>query len=145
MPNAGLIGSLIGQLSFGPILFVLIAAIRNADRSLRPSSVSAGKRAAALGILIAVGISLRVFGTLYFSGDEIIDGDARAGIVKSFLSGCFGSQRAAAVNTSATDAQIDNYCDCVASSLASTLTYKQLGASNVMEPEADCDRCRSIV
>jgi GYF domain 2 len=136
LPNAELIGNLIGQLSFGPILFVLIAAIRNAvrHRSLRPSSVSAGKRAAAfLGLLIAVGISLRVFGTLYFSRDEIIDGDARADIVKSFVSGCFPSQKAAAVNAGFSDTQVSSFCTCLANSVASTLTYKQLAAGNFVE------------
>jgi hypothetical protein len=80
--------------------------------------------------MIAVGVSLKIFGTLYFSSDEIIAGDARADFVNSFL-GCFRTQRAAAVNTSVTDTQIDSYCNCLASSLASTLTYKQLGAGNL--------------
>jgi GYF domain 2 len=135
-PNAELIANLIGQLSFGPLLFVLIAVIRNTvkRRSLRPSSVSAGRRAAAFfGILMAVGISLRIFGTFYFSHDEIIDGEARADIVKSFVSGCFQSQKAAAVNAGFSDTQVSSFCTCLANSVASTLTYKQLAAGNFME------------
>jgi hypothetical protein len=43
MPNAELIGQVIGELLPGPLLFVLIAVIRNTvrRRSLRPSRVSA--------------------------------------------------------------------------------------------------------
>jgi hypothetical protein len=134
-PNVELISNLIGRLSFGPLLFVLIAMTRNAvrHRSLRPSSVSAGRRAAAFfGVLIAIAISLWVFGTFYFSRDEIINGKARADIVNSFATGCFRSQRAATVNAGATDAQIDGYCNCIANSATSTLTYKQLGVGNFM-------------
>jgi hypothetical protein len=135
-PNGELIANFIGELLSISLLFVLIAAIRNAvkHRSLRPSSASAGRRAAIFfGILIAIGISLRIFGILYFSSDEIITGDARAGMVNNFLKGCFPTQRAAAVNTSATDTQIESYCNCIANALVSTLTYKQLGANNLMD------------
>lgn len=135
-PSAGLLGELTGELFFIPLLFAVIAVIRNAvrRRSLRPSSASAGRRAAIFfGIMIAIAVSLKIFGTLYFSRNEIITGDARADFVNSFLKSCFRTQRAAAVNTSLTDTQIDSYCNCVASSVANTLTYNQLGGSNVME------------
>jgi hypothetical protein len=135
-PSAGQLGELIGELFFVPLLFAMIAVIRNAvrRRSLRPSSASASRRVAVFfGIMIAIAVSLKIFGTLYFSRNEIISGDARADFVNSFLKGCFRTQRATAVNTSLTDTQIDSYCNCVASSVAKTLTYNQLGGSNIME------------
>jgi hypothetical protein len=135
-PDAGLLGELIGQLSFGPLLFVLIATIRNwvGRRKLRPSSASVGKRALIFfAILIGVAAMLRIYGEFYFSRDEIISGEARADIVNSFMSGCTRSQRTRPENSRFTDTQINTYCNCIASSLASTLTYKQLGMTNFME------------
>ena len=130
-PSGGQLGELIGELISIPLLFVLIAVIRNTvrRRSLRPSSANAGRRAAVFfGIVIAIGVSLKIFGNLYFSNDEIIAGDARADIVNSTVSGCYQSQRAAAVNASVTDTQIESYCNCIANSIASSLTYRQLGS-----------------
>jgi len=55
----------------------------------------------------------------------------RVGVVNSFLSGCIPSYRAKTANSGVTDAQIDSYCNCIASYLGSALTYRQLGKSNV--------------
>jgi GYF domain 2 len=132
-PSAGLIGELIGQLLVLPLLFVLVAVIRNTvrRRNLRPSSVSAVRGAATFfGILIVVGISLRIFGSFYFSRDEIIEGDARADFTKSFAAGCFRSQRNAVVNAGLTDTQLDSYCNCAGNSVASTFTYRQLASGD---------------
>lgn len=128
-PTAGLIGELIGQLFLLPLLFYLVAMIRNVvrRRNLRPSSVSAIRGAAGFfGILIVVGISLMIFGSFYFSRDEIIEGDARSDFVRSFAAGCFRSQRNAAINAGFTDTQIDGYCNCAGNSVASTFTYRQM-------------------
>jgi hypothetical protein len=108
-------------------------AIRNAvrHRKLRPSSASVGKRALIFfAILIAVVASLKIYSAIYFSRDDVVSGEARTDIVKSFLSGCIPSYRAKAASSGATEAQIDSYCNCVASSLGSTLTYRQLGKTN---------------
>jgi hypothetical protein len=137
LPNAGLIGDLIGRLSFGPLIFVLIATIRNwvGRRKLRPSSASVGKRVLIFfAILIGVAATLKIYGEFYFSRDEIISGEARADIVNSFVSGCTRSQRARPENSGFTDTQIITYCNCIANTIASTLTYKQLGmTTNLME------------
>jgi hypothetical protein len=100
-------------------------------RKLRPSSASAGKRALIFfAILITIVASLKIYSAIYFAHD-VVSGEARTDIVKSFLSGCIPSYRAKTANSGVTDAQIDNYCNCVASSLGSTLTYRQLGKSIV--------------
>jgi hypothetical protein len=133
-PSVDSVAYLFGYLSGAPILFVMVAAIRNAarHRKLRPSSASGGKRALMFfAILIAVLASLKIYSAIYFSRDDVVSGEARTGIVKSFLSGCIPSARAKTANSGVTDAQIDNYCNCVASSVGSTLTYRQLGMSNV--------------
>lgn len=134
-PAADSLAYLFGYLSFAPLLFVLIAAIRNgsARPKLRPSSANVGKRALIFfALLIGVVASLKVYGEIYFSRDEVISGEARAGIVNSFLSGCVRSQRNMAANTGATEAQIDGYCNCIAPALGS-LTYKQIGMNNAMD------------
>ncbi len=136
LPNAELIGELAGELLVGPLVFVVIAVVRNTvrRRSLRPSSASAIRRAAIFfGIMMAIGVSLNIFGSLYFSRDDVITGEARADIVSSFVKGCFRTQRAAAVNASMTDTQISGYCNCMANALASNLTYRKLGASNALD------------
>ena len=136
IPNADLIGTLIGRLAFGPLIFVLIAATRNwlGRRKLRPSSASVGKRVVTFfAILIAVAASLKIYGEFYFSRDEIISGEARTDMVNSFMSGCTRSQRTRPESVGFTDAQIKTYCNCISSSIASTLTYKQLGTSDFME------------
>jgi hypothetical protein len=133
MPNAELIANLIGRLSFFPTLFVVVAAIRNwlGRRKLRPSGVSAGRRAVVFfAILIAVAASLKIFGSIYFSRDEVIAGEARDDLVNSFLSGCSRAQKSKAANTRATDAQIASFCNCIGGRIAATTTYKQMGASN---------------
>lgn len=132
-PTAGLVGELTGQLLALPLLFALVALIRNAvrRRNLRPSSVSAIRGAAAFfGILIVVGVSLGIFGSFYFSRDEIIAGDARTDFTKSFVAGCFRSQRNAAVNAGFTDTQLDSYCKCAGNLIASTFTYRQLASGD---------------
>lgn len=119
-PTADSLAYLFGYLSVGPILFVVIAAIRNtlASRRLGPSSASAGKRAMIFfTLLVAIVALLKIYGEFYFSRDEVISGEARTDIVRSFLSGCTRSQRAMAPNSTITDAQIDGYCNCVAAAL----------------------------
>ncbi|MET4181728.1 Trp operon repressor [Bradyrhizobium sp. JR7.2] len=134
-PTANSLAYLFGQLSFAPLLFVVIAAIRNGVKGskLRPSSASAAQRALIFfAIAISVVASLKIYGELYFSRQEVISGEARADIVKSFMSGCVRSQQNMAANLGATEAQITSYCNCLASSLGS-LTYKQIGMSNAMD------------
>lgn len=134
-PAADSLAYLFGQLSFAPLLFVVIAAIRNGVKGskLRPSSASAGKRALIFfAIAVSVVASLKIYGELYFSRQEVISGEARADIVKSFMSGCVRSQQNMAANLGATEGQINSYCNCLALSLGS-LTYKQIGMSNAMD------------
>ncbi|MFK4720534.1 hypothetical protein ABIE89_001634 [Bradyrhizobium niftali] len=134
-PAADSLAYLFGYVSVAPLLFVVIAAIRNgpARSKLRPSSANARNRALIFfALLIALAASLKIYGELYFSRDEVISGEARADIVNSFMSGCLRSQRNMAANTAATDAQITGYCNCVAPALGS-LTYKQIGMNNAMD------------
>ena len=61
-----------------------------------------------------------------------MSGEARADIVNSFLLGSIRSQRAMTTDGTATDAQINGYCNCIAPALGS-LTYKQIRMSNAAE------------
>ncbi len=134
-PTADSLAYLFGQLSFGPLLFMVVATVRNGVKGskLRPSSASAVKRALIfVAIAIVVVASLKTYGELYFSRQEVIGGEARADIVKSFMSGCVRSQQNMAANLGATETQIGSYCNCLAASLGS-LTYKQIGMSNAMD------------
>jgi GYF domain 2 len=135
-PTSNGIAYLIGYLSPAPILFVLIAAIRNAVRhkQLGPSTAHAGQRALVFfGILVAMVGSLKIYADVYFSSPEVISGEAKTDLGKSFISGCVRSQRANAANSGISAARIDSYCNCVANSVVSTLTYQQLGAINAMD------------
>ena len=134
-PAADSLAYLFGQLAFAPILFLVIAAIRNGVKGakLRSSSASAGKQALIFFVIaISVAASLKIYGEYYFSRQDVISGEARTDIVQSFMSGCVRSQQNMAANLGATETQINSYCNCLASSLGS-LTYKQIGMSNAMD------------
>lgn len=132
-PSAEQISALIGRLGAPPLLFVAIAAVRNVvrRRKLQPSTVRAWPRVAAfLGILLVVGVSLRIFGVLYFSRDEIIQGDARDKFNKAFADGCYRSQSQWAVNSGFTDAQVRAFCSCVGDAVVSTITYRRFASDD---------------
>ncbi|WP_225134772.1 hypothetical protein [Bradyrhizobium yuanmingense] len=134
-PAADSLAYLFGQLAFAPLLFLVIAAIRNGVKGakLRSSSASAGKQALIFFVIaISVVASLKIYGEYYFSRQDVISGEARTDIVQSFMSGCVRSQQNMAANLGATETQMDSYCNCLASSLGS-LTYKQIGMSNAMD------------
>ncbi|WP_018459718.1 DUF4339 domain-containing protein [Bradyrhizobium sp. WSM4349] len=134
-PAADSIVYIFGYLSFAPLLFVLIAAIRNGVRGskLLPPRANAAKRALIfLAVVISVVAALKMYGEMYFSRQEAISGAARVDIAKSFVSGCVRSQGNMATNLGATEAEIMGYCDCLAIALGS-LTYKQIGMSNAMD------------
>lgn len=118
---------LIGQILAAPLIFVVIASIRNLLNRRQPKS----KASAALGAVSFLALSLCIsgavvaYGEIFFSSTEIIGGQARSTFIADASYPCIQKRRS--LDPNATEAQIDRYCACVSEKIANSTTYKQLG------------------
>jgi len=125
--SAGTISYLIGQILSIPLLFALIATVRNLSKRGRPES----KGSAVLGaptFAVLLGCILSgpwLYGEMYASRTDIMSGEARSNFIAGAHGSCLRKQRSVSQNVS--EAQLDKYCACVAQNLADHTTYKQWG------------------
>lgn len=121
------IGHLAGQVLAAPLLFVVIAAIRNLfNRRQARSSASAFWGALTFAALfVAIFFGLFIYGESVFSRDEAIGGEARKSFIADTQSACI--QKQTSLNQTVTQQQIQSYCTCVSERMADTMTYRQLG------------------
>lgn len=125
--SAETISGLIGRVLGAPLIFVLIAVVRNLLNRQQPkSSVNALWGALTFTALFA-GImgGLVVYGEIFFSSTEAISGEARTFAVAAMHRGCVRKQQSLGQNV--TEAQVDTYCTCASEKLAESTTYEQLG------------------
>jgi hypothetical protein len=130
--SAATISALTGQTLAAPLIFVLVASVRNLfNRRQSRSSASAVKWALTFAALV-VGVfaALFVYGEVFFSSTEAISGEARKQFIAGVYRTCFQKQRS--ISQAVTDAQISSYCTCASEKMADGTTYKQLGT----EPDA---------
>lgn len=126
--SAETISMLIGQILAAPLIFVLIAFVRNLVKGRQPKS----KAGAVGGVLTFVALllcllgGLVAYGEVFFSSSEVISGEARSTFIADASYPCIQKQRALGQN--GTEAQIDKYCACVSEKIADNTTYKQLGS-----------------
>lgn len=124
--SAGTIGALLGQVLAVPLIFVLVALVRNLLR--KGKSSASGARGALTFAVLLIGIfaALFAYSTVFFSSTDVISGETR----KAFVAGLQGScaQRQRSLGQAVTDAQIQSYCSCVGEKMADSTTYKQLGS-----------------
>ncbi len=125
--SAATIGALIGQTLAAPLIFSLVAAVRNFfHRRQSRSSASAVKWALTFAALLTgILAALFVYGELFFSSTEKISGAARNSTVADIHGTCVQRQRS--ISQAATEAQIQSYCTCVSEKLADSTTYRHLG------------------
>jgi hypothetical protein len=125
--SAATISRLIGQVLAAPLIFVLIAVVRNLlNRRQSKSSASAVRGALTfVGLLVGIMGSLMVYGEVFFSSTEIISGEARKTFVVDGYRSCVQKQRSLGQNI--TEDRIDKYCTCTTERIADGTTYKQLG------------------
>jgi hypothetical protein len=130
--SAETISNLIGKILAAPMIFVLIAVVRNLLYRRRPKSstraVRGGLTFAAL--LVCMFGALVVYGEVVFSSTETISGEPRKTLAADVARSCARSQRGLGQNV--TEAQIDKYCTCVGEKMADSTTWQQL----VGEPDA---------
>lgn len=127
--NAETIGYLVGRVLSVPVLFVLIAVVRNLLNWRKPASPASAVRGTLTFIVLLVGIfgALVVYGASQFSSAEIIRGEARNSFVAGVRQACVRKQRSLGQNV--TDSQIDKYCTCTGEYVADRTTYKQIGTA----------------
>lgn len=125
--SAATTGGLIGQILGVPLIFVLIAVVRNLLHRRQPKSSASAVWGALtfVALLVSIFAALTVYGEIFFSSIEIISGDTRKQFIASTQRSCVQKQRPVAQNVS--ESQIDKYCTCVAEHFADLTTYKQLG------------------
>lgn len=130
--SAETISGLVGQTLAAPLIFVLVALVRNLFKRGQPkSSASAvvwGSTFA--GLLLGVSVALFTYGESFFASDDVVSGETRKVFVADFHSSCTRKQRS--ISPTATESQILSYCACVSEKAAGGTTYRQLGT----EPDA---------
>jgi GYF domain 2 len=130
--SAGTIGNLVGRIISIPLIFVLIALVRNLLNWRQPASNASALRGALIFTVILTCMvgTLAVYGNVFFSSMEIVSGESRKFLVTDLHHVCVQRQRS--LGQSVTEAQIDNYCTCLAERVADKTTYKEMGT----EPQA---------
>jgi hypothetical protein len=130
--SAATISGLIGQILGAPLIFVLIAVVRNLLNRRQPKSSASAVRGALTFVALLVSIlgSLMIYGGIFFSSTEKISGETRKTFIADATRSCVRKQRS--LGQSVTEAQIDKYCNCASEKMADGTTYKQLGN----EPDA---------
>jgi len=117
-----------GQVLAGPLLFVLIAIIRNAFRRRLPSSGASVIEGSVLFafLLICIGGALALYGQWFFNSGERISGATRNWMMGNIQSSCIRRQASLKQGAPLGDDQISKYCNCVSIQIADNTTYKRL-------------------
>src|SRR5258708_6673353 len=120
---------LIGRILAAPLIFVLIAVVRNLLNRRQPKSSASAARGALIFVALLVCIlgALMVYGEVFFSSAETISGETQKTFIADWSRTCVQKQRSLGQNV--TEAQIDKYCTCVGEKIADSTTYKQLGTA----------------
>jgi hypothetical protein len=125
--SAETITVLAGQILAAPLIFVVIASMRNLLNRRQPKSKASVVFGAVsfVALLLCISGGVFAYGEIFFSSNEIIGGQARSTFIADASYPCIQKQRS--LDPSATEAQIDKYCACVSEKIARSTTYKQLG------------------
>jgi hypothetical protein len=126
--SAAAIGGLIGRILGVPLLFVLLALLRNFLKRPRPASpVNVLRHGLAFAALLVCMLGgLKAYGEFVFASTEIIGGDAQKSFIADAYGACLRKQYAGGLDIS--DPQVDKYCICTSQKMAASTTYRQLGS-----------------
>jgi len=131
--SAATIGGLVGQILAVPVIFAVIAVVRNLLKRQQPKSRASAVRGALTFVALLVFIlgALAVYGEVFFSSTAPVSGETRVALIAGAVRSCVRKQHSA--NQTLSDSQIDKYCGCVSEKMADGTTYQQLGT----EPDAN--------
>jgi hypothetical protein len=135
--SAAGVGALLGQILAAPMLFALVALVRNRfKRGASTSAASAARGALVfLGLLVCIVAALLVYGKLFFSSTEALSGETRKTFISDMYRACVQTQRV--ISWGVSEPVIARHCSCVSEKMADMTTFEQLGSE---PPEADVRR-----
>jgi hypothetical protein len=147
---------LTSQVLAAPLLFVIIALVRNVFKRRLPKSNSSAMEGAVLFVFLLAGIggSLALYGQWFFASNEVISGATRDYTISTMQPTCVRRQISLRQGAAPSDEQIAKYCRCVGIQMADGMTYKRLAsdsnAPDVLEylkqqAEAAGQACRTWV
>jgi hypothetical protein len=147
---------LTSQVLAAPLLFVIIALVRNIFQWRLPKSDARAIEGAIVFslLLLGIGLSLALYGQWFFASNELISGATRDFALSTMQPTCVRRQMSLRQGATPSDEQIAKYCRCVGSQIAYNTTYKRLTsdptAPDVLEylkqqAEAAGQACRTWV
>lgn len=130
--SATSISRLVGQVLGAPLIFVVIAVVRNLLKSRQPKSRASAVRGGLtfLALLVLILGALVAYEKMFFSRTETISGETRMALIAGAARSCV--QKQLSISPNLTASQIDKYCSCISEKMADGTTYQQLGT----EPDA---------
>jgi hypothetical protein len=124
--NLSTISQLAGQVLAGPLLFVIIAVVRNIFLWRLPKSDARAANGALMFALILAAVSalLALYGQWFFSSTDKISGATRAFTMKTMQPACVQRQMSLRQGANPSAEQIVKFCQCFSTSMADNTTYK---------------------
>jgi hypothetical protein len=123
---------LTSQVLAAPLLFVIVALIRNAFKWRLPKSdvrVIDGAILFSL-LLLGIGVSLALYAQWFFGSNELISGATRDYATSTMQPTCVRRQNSLRQGAAPSDEQIAKYCTCVGIKMADGMTYKRLASGS---------------
>jgi hypothetical protein len=123
---------LTSQVLAAPLLFVIIASVRNVFKRRLPKSDASAMEGAVLFVFLFAGIggSLALYGQWFFSSTERITGATRDFAISTMQPTCVRRQNSLRQGAAPSDEQIAKYCTCVGIQMADGMTYKRLASDS---------------
>jgi uncharacterized integral membrane protein len=145
-----------GQILAGPLLFVIIALVRNTFKWRLPKSDARAIEGAIVFslLLLGIGLSLALYGQWFFGSNERISGGTRDYFMSKMQPVCVQRQMSLKQGANPSDDQISKYCTCVSIQMADNTTYKRLASDSTapdvrehlkQQTEAAGQACRTWV
>jgi hypothetical protein len=130
--SAATIMQLAGQALAAPLLFVIVALIRNTFKWKLPKSDARAIEGAIVFslLLLGIGVSLALYGQWFFASNDLISGATRDYAVGTMQPACVRRQTSLRQGTAPSDEQIAKYCTCVGIRMADGMTYKRLASDS---------------
>ncbi len=134
--SAATIVQLTGQVLAAPLIFVIIAFVRNVFKRRLPKSDASALKGGVLFVFLLAGIggSLTLYGQLFLASNELISGATRDYVISKVQTTCVRHQNSLRQGAAPSDEQIANYCQCSGLQVADGMTYKRL-ASDTNAPD----------